>query len=79
MAKEKFDIEKLISEIEKRPALWDMREKQYSDRVIRRKCWEEIVDLFANENSTIDEKRKLGKYNNIYINNKSLPYNMFTD
>ncbi|CAH2006820.1 unnamed protein product [Acanthoscelides obtectus] len=45
MEAHKIDTEKLISEVENRPSLWDLRKKEYSDRVMRRKCWEELAQL----------------------------------
>ncbi|CAH1995116.1 unnamed protein product [Acanthoscelides obtectus] len=60
MEAHKIDIEKLICEVENQPPLWDIRKKEYSDRVMRRKCWEELVNLFAKENNTIDENKQLG-------------------
>jgi len=57
---EKFDAEKLIVEVERRPALWDMTIADYSDRAIRQQCWKEITDVFAPEDMTEPEMRALG-------------------
>ncbi len=57
----KIESEKLISEVEKRPALWDMRTKEYSDRIVKKQCWKEIGDLFATEEMTVAQRNELGK------------------
>ncbi|XP_071056911.1 uncharacterized protein [Onthophagus taurus] len=62
-----IDIEKLIVEIQNRPALWDMKTKEYSDRVKRNECWEELVNVFADQNMTIDAKKQLGKFKYLFI------------
>ncbi|XP_077300365.1 uncharacterized protein LOC143921112 [Arctopsyche grandis] len=37
-----YTIERLIIEIESRPAIWDSRTKEYSNRIIKRNAWEEL-------------------------------------
>lgn len=59
---QKIDVPKLIKEVEKRPTLWDMAIKEYSDRVLRKECWQEITALFAKENMTAEEREELGKW-----------------
>lgn len=56
-----IDSELLINVIQERPAIWDMRSNDYSDKNKRKRSWEEVVILFAKENDTEEEKKKLGK------------------
>ena len=42
-----FDTELFIDEMEKRPPIWDMSCADYKDRVVKKRCWEEIVDIFC--------------------------------
>lgn len=37
-----FDVDVFISEIENRPAIWDMRSDLYSNRTEKTKAWEEV-------------------------------------
>lgn len=53
-----FDIEKFISEIESRSAIWDMKSTQYSDRLLKMKQWEEIVTLYLEPGETSDKDKK---------------------
>lgn len=64
-----FDLEKLISEVQKRPALWDMKAPEYSDRIKKRTSWEEIINLFSKDNATKEEKKILGELLINVINN----------
>lgn len=59
-----LNTEKLIEEIEKRPAIWNVTSEEHSDRFIRRKNWQEIVDIFVDtEVGEVDSsgRRELGK------------------
>lgn len=47
-----LDVELFISEIEKRPALYDIQLKEYSDRNLKTKLWPEIFEKYV-ENWTI--------------------------
>ena len=58
---DKFDVEQLIREIQLRPILWDMKLPDYTDRIKRRQCWEEITNIFAHEEMKVDERKHLGK------------------
>lgn len=51
----------LISEVEKRPAIWDMTSSEYSNRTLKRKAWEELVLVFSDVEDTEDKKKNLGK------------------
>ena len=56
-----LDFEKLINEIEVRPALWAMTINSYSDRSDGKKCCNEIIQVFGPVLS-LENKEKLGKY-----------------
>lgn len=58
---DKINVEQLINEVHMRPALWDMKLSDYSDRLKRKLCWEEISDIFATEDMTEKERKELGK------------------
>jgi hypothetical protein len=47
-----------INEIEKRPAIWNMKSSEYSNRT---NAWEELVLVFSNIEDTEDKKKNLGK------------------
>jgi len=47
----------LISEVEKRPAIWDMTSSEYSNRTLKRKAWEELVLVFSHVEDTEDKKK----------------------
>jgi hypothetical protein len=40
-----FDTERFIVEVHSRIALWDMTTEAYSNRNIKKKSWEELVDM----------------------------------
>lgn len=46
---ENLDIEKLINEIHLRPAIWDMRSEDYSNKIKKKSSWEEVTDAFMGE------------------------------
>ena len=77
MEGENFDTDLFINEIEKRPSIWDMKYSDYKDRVIKKKHWEEIVDIFCPDGD-VKEKHQVGKLTKkktlfhdfyLYINN----------
>lgn len=39
-----FDTEKIIIEIQNRPCIWDSSSNEYSDRNLKIKGWDEIVN-----------------------------------
>ncbi|CAH1957381.1 unnamed protein product [Acanthoscelides obtectus] len=55
-----IDPEKLIEEVEKRPAIWDMTKSEYGDRQKKKHAWEEIINIFVGD-ATLEEKKKTGK------------------
>lgn len=72
-----FDTEKFIIEIENRPAIWNSACSEYSICDVKRKCWEELTDIFSNEDNTVQEKKEIGELKKIIVivikinNNKS--------
>jgi len=61
--KEVYDCEMLISEIEKRPALYDCSMKEYSDKNFKDRLWGEVCEAVVSGWSQLDdqEKREKGK------------------
>lgn len=59
-----ISIERLIVEIESRPALWDCRAKEYSERLLKRDAWKEVCSaLDPNyDDYTKAEKMNTGDY-----------------
>ncbi|CAH2000780.1 unnamed protein product [Acanthoscelides obtectus] len=55
-----FDTEKFIIDIQNRPSIWDSSSADYSNRDLKKKCWEEIVDLYGGEGQTVEQKKDLG-------------------
>jgi len=57
-----FDSEKFIIEIENRPAIWKNSAcSEYSNRDVKRKCWEELTDIFTTDDNTGQEKKEIGE------------------
>lgn len=54
----KFDTETFITEIKKRQSLWNTNCTGYSDRNIKHREWEEVVNIYGAELSS-EEKKKL--------------------
>lgn len=54
-----FDTDKFIIEIQNRPSLWNTKCSDYSDRNVKQREWEEIVQIYGAELSS-EEKKKLG-------------------
>lgn len=62
MDSEEFDTNLFIDEIEKRPPIWDMKSSEYSNKISKRKAWEEIVLIFSDPSDTEERKKFHGKY-----------------
>ncbi|CAH1979186.1 unnamed protein product [Acanthoscelides obtectus] len=43
-----FDTEKFIIDIQNRPSIWDSSSADYSNRDLKKKCWEEIMAMATN-------------------------------
>jgi hypothetical protein len=50
-----FDTDLFIDEVEKRPAIWDMASTEYSNKVSKRRAWEEIVLIFSDSGDGDDD------------------------
>lgn len=60
---DKINIEKLITEVLARPAIWDLRHKDYADKIKKNRSWEEIMDIFVeNEDETTKNKKDISKF-----------------
>lgn len=51
-----FDKEAFIDEVEKRPVIWDTDCPEYSDRILKKKAWEELTEIFADPNYSKEKK-----------------------
>ncbi|KAJ2941416.1 hypothetical protein O0L34_g3625 [Tuta absoluta] len=60
MERDNFDTELFIDEVEKRVAIWNMESSDYSNRVIKRRNWEEIVEIFCEAGDSEEKKKALG-------------------
>ncbi|GBP12665.1 hypothetical protein EVAR_10313_1 [Eumeta japonica] len=47
-AMDRFDTELFIDEVEKRPAIWDIQCDDYSNKIIKNRAWQELVEIFGN-------------------------------
>lgn len=56
-----FDTELFIEEVKSRRAIWDMASPDYKNRVLKRTAWQQLVELFCEENASEGEKKNLGK------------------
>lgn len=59
-----FDTDLFITEVESHPALWDSRSADYSNRIEKRKAWEELCEKFIEDfgNKSSEEKNTECKY-----------------
>lgn len=58
---EHFDTDFFIDEIQKRPAIWDMESPDYKNKVIKKRNWEELVEIFCDAGDTLEKKKLLGE------------------
>jgi hypothetical protein len=60
-----FDTEKFICEIQERPALYDIKSKEYSNRELKAKLWIEVgQEVVKNWADLEDEDKNIaGKFN----------------
>lgn len=56
-----FDSETFTSEIRSRP--WDVTSEDYSNRLLRQKSWEELVDRLGGDKISEEVKKELGELN----------------
>ena len=59
---QEFDTELFILEIEQRPSIWDITTKEYSDKIVKKKCWRELVEIFGDLQWEEEEMIEFGKY-----------------
>lgn len=58
-----FDTERFIAEIESRPAIWDISSDEYTNRNLKKRSWEEVVQIFRQKDGmTRHEKKYMGKF-----------------
>lgn len=59
-----FDTEIFICEIEKRPAIYDIKSKDYSNIDVKANMWEEVaMVMYENWNELpVQERNNLGRY-----------------
>lgn len=58
---DRFDTELFIDEVEKRPALWDLQSNEYCNKTAKNQAWQELVDIFGNDEDTLEKKNIFGK------------------
>ena len=53
-----FGTELFIDEVQRRPAiLCDMESTEYKNRITKKKSWDELVELFADPEDTVEKKK----------------------
>lgn len=60
MEEASFDTELFIDEVEKRPAIWDMTSREYSNKISKRRAWEELSVIFCAADDNDDKKKVIG-------------------
>ena len=61
------DVEKLISEVERRPPLYNKNLKEYSDRNLKDKLWYEVYESVVTKWSELAAEQKLEKGTLIFL------------
>ncbi|CAK1604056.1 unnamed protein product [Parnassius mnemosyne] len=56
---EHFDTDLFIDEIQKRPAIWDMQSPDYKNKILKKRNWEEIVEIFSDCEDNLEKKKLL--------------------
>jgi hypothetical protein len=62
-----LDIELFISEIKKRPALYNTKLKEYSGRNLKHKLWIEICEQFVENWNDLSASEKANKGQQIFV------------
>ncbi|XP_034828338.1 uncharacterized protein [Maniola hyperantus] len=52
-----YDTEKFIEEIKNRPAIWDSESVDYANREMKKKAWEDVINIFGGDNLTASQRR----------------------
>lgn len=60
-------VEKLIEEVEKRPALYKKSLKEYSDANVKKKLWEEVCEAVVLDWNRLSAEEKTNKGRNVKI------------
>jgi hypothetical protein len=67
-----FDTERFIVEVHSKIALWDMTTEAYSNRDLKKKSLEELVDIFMNQEEATDvENNERDRFATSSINSAS--------
>ncbi|XP_021185494.3 uncharacterized protein LOC110372834 [Helicoverpa armigera] len=53
-----FDTEEFIIEIQNRPCIWDSSSIEYSDRNLKIKSWDELVNIFKEKDEMTSQEKK---------------------
>ncbi|KAI5646545.1 alcohol dehydrogenase transcription factor myb/SANT-like domain-containing protein [Phthorimaea operculella] len=53
-----IDIDTLIVEVQNRPQIWDKSHKEYKDRIVKYKKWDEVCENVIDEWSSLSDKKK---------------------
>uniref|UniRef100_A0A1E1WBJ4 MADF domain-containing protein n=1 Tax=Pectinophora gossypiella TaxID=13191 RepID=A0A1E1WBJ4_PECGO len=54
-----FETDVFIEEIRKRPCLWNSNSPDHGDKLLKLKCWNELVDIYARRGASSEDRRKL--------------------
>nr|CAI5829759.1 unnamed protein product [Callosobruchus analis] len=46
-----FGTDLFIDEVEKRPAIYNMNSKEYSNKILKKRAWEQLVLIFCNDDN----------------------------
>lgn len=61
-----FNTERLITEIQNRPCLWNINIDEYSNRVLKQSGWNEIAEILYNDWLHLEENIKTNRGMYIY-------------
>ena len=64
--RELFDCQTLIAEVEKRPGLYDIHLKEYSDRIVKEKLWTEVCEAVITDWSNLSPGKRKERGNTLY-------------
>ncbi|KAF0749789.1 MADF domain-containing protein, partial [Aphis craccivora] len=63
-----YSTEKLISEVQNYPCLWDMSSKEYSDKDLKKSCWRKVAEVVYSTNwnnfSSAEKEEKVNELRN---------------
>lgn len=62
-----FNTKRLILEVKRRKAIWDVTSAEYNDRDLKRQRWKEITNVLCEDNLTELEKNEFGMYHLLFI------------